>query len=70
MNLIFILYNNDIFINNFKTLNDALKYANSNNNKNYKIYVEEYNNDIDAHMIKTLLYKNEEFVMDNVSDYY
>ena len=71
MDYIFVLYNDNKLVSNFKTLLDALKYIKESLTcNNYEIYVEEYNNELETHMIKTLIYKNEQFNVNNVFNYY
>lgn len=66
---IFTLYENNKIVNTFKSLGIAMKFI-ENYNNNCELYVEELNHDIESHMIKTLIYKNNVFQLNDVYNYY
>ena len=70
---IFYLYDKNLLLKTFARLDAVVSFINNfkNSNKcNFEIYVEETNHDIDACSIRTLLYKDNMFEIDNIFNYY
>ena len=72
MTNIFYLYSNSKLVKTFAQLNTVVSYINNTNTdmKLFAIYVEERNDDLDCCSIRTLLYKNSMFEIDNIFNYY
>ena len=74
MSNIFYLYNNSALLKTFAHLNAVVSYINTFTDKSltekFEIYVEEYKDGSETHIIKTLLYKNNVFEIDNIFNYY
>jgi|SaaInlV_120m_DNA_4_1040238.scaffolds.fasta_scaffold18442_2 hypothetical protein len=71
MNNIFSLFCNNKLVKTFNQLSLVIDYITKLScSINYEIYVEEYNADMETHAIKTLLYKNNIFQIENIFEYY
>lgn len=72
MTNIFYLYMNAKLVKTFTHLNTVVSYINNKNKDThmFEIYVEETNDDMECCSIRTLLYKNSKFEIDNIFNYY
>lgn len=69
--IIFYLYSKTKLLKSFDKLATAVSYINTNSNdKDVELYVEEYDDDVESHGIKTLLFKHNNFQIKNIFDYY
>ena len=66
MNLFYVYIDNKY--RSFSTLDLALSFAKTNQNS--QIFVDEIFDDLDRGSIRTLLYENEKFMLENVSNFY
>lgn len=70
---IFYLYDENKLMKTFARLDIVVSFINNFKNSdkcNFEIYVEETNDDNDSCSIRTLLYKNNMFEIDNIFNYY